>query len=181
MLPKVFSSAKQQQQEQLNQQMFSWSWQWGHRDGAHCIRLCFVDTLPIVWWVVGTPLNIYSVLRGGRCMGGLTLSPRLIDSLTPCSTVWLERSLSEPTSHIHFLPMNLFLSKSSCQMSVIESTESDNCRNAYMFGMGFSTMHYHYQGVILAVCKLVPSIKNVSWKITTIWRFYSSNWVKMCS
>ena len=155
MLPKVFSSAKQQQQEQLNQQMFSWSWQWGHRDGAHCIRLCFVDTLPIVWWVVGTPLNIYSVLRGGRCMGGLTLSPRLIDSLTPCSTVWLGRSLSEPTSHIHFLRMNFFLSKSSCQMSVIESTESVNFRNAYMFSMEFSTMHYlqklcwdHYQGVI---------------------------------
>ena len=88
-------------------------------------------------------------------MGGLTLSPRLIDSLTPCPTVWLGRSLSEPTSHIHFLRMNFFLSKSSCQMSVIESTESDNCRNAYMFGMGFSTMHYlqqlcwdHYQGVI---------------------------------
>ena len=27
----------------------------------------------------------------------LTLGPRLIDPLTPCPTVWLGRSLSEPT------------------------------------------------------------------------------------
>ena len=93
----------------------------------------------------------YAVHYGGVSP---SLSPRLIETLTPCSAVWL--SVWAHITHNFFQILYCAIISSSCAGIIIPMSN------------------------IWAVCKLVLSI-NASWKLSTIWRFYFSNWVKMTS